>query len=148
MSDKRHSDHPEQLREISYGGVVLRGESDNPDLLVITPRGKKALALPKGGADPNESPMDAATREVLEETGAIVEAKEHLGDVQYWYSRGSRRIFKTVRFYLCEYIKDGPNSFDPDEIDEVHWIPLREARQRLSYPGERALMERALAKIG
>ena len=33
------------LREHSYGGVCVRGD----EVVTIVPRGKKALALPKGG---------------------------------------------------------------------------------------------------
>ena len=32
------------------------------------------------------------------------------------------------------------------EVEEARWIPLGEARTALSYPGERALIERALSK--
>src|SRR5688572_13904626 len=127
-------------RETSYGGVALRGE----DVLVITPAGKRVTALPKGGADGGESGEQTAAREVREETGVNVAVREPLGDVQYWYRRGGRRVFKTVHFYLCDYVSGSTADHD-HEVDDARWIPLVEARTTLSFPGERALIERALS---
>ena len=31
------------------------------------------------------------------------------------------------------------------EVDDARWIPLEDARTRLSYPGEREMIERALS---
>jgi 8-oxo-dGTP pyrophosphatase MutT (NUDIX family) len=130
------------LRETSYGGVALRGQ----DVLVITPAGKRVTALPKGGANDGETGEQTAAREVREETGVTVSVREPLGDVQYWYRRQGRRVFKTVHFYLCDYLSGSTDDHD-HEVDEARWIPLEEARTALSYPAERELIERALSKL-
>jgi 8-oxo-dGTP pyrophosphatase MutT (NUDIX family) len=130
------------LRETSYGGVVLRGD----EVLVITPAGKRRVTgLPKGGPNPGESGEETATREVREETGVTATVREPLGDVNYWYRRGGRRVYKTVHFYLCDYVSGSTDDHD-HEVENARWIPLAEARSVLSYPGERALIERALSK--
>jgi 8-oxo-dGTP pyrophosphatase MutT (NUDIX family) len=130
------------LRETSYGGVVLRGN----DVLVITPAGKRRVtALPKGGAGPGESGEETARREVREETGVNATMREPLGDVNYWYRRGGRRVYKTVHFYVFDYVSGSTADHD-HEVEDARWIPLAEARTLLSYPGERALIERALSK--
>jgi 8-oxo-dGTP pyrophosphatase MutT (NUDIX family) len=130
------------LRETSYGGVVLRAD----EVLVITPIGKRRVTgLPKGGPNPGESGEQTATREVREETGVTATVREPLGDVNYWYRRGGRRVYKTVHFYLCDYVSGSTDDHD-HEVEEARWIPLGEARTMLSYPGERALIERALSK--
>jgi 8-oxo-dGTP pyrophosphatase MutT (NUDIX family) len=131
------------LLETSYGGVVIRDD----DVLVITPVGKRRVTgLPKGGPRPGESPEETAAREVREETGITAAVREPLGDVTYWYRRGGRRVFKTVHFYLFDY-QSGTTDDHDHEVEDARWIPLREARTRLSYPGERALMDRALSKL-
>jgi 8-oxo-dGTP pyrophosphatase MutT (NUDIX family) len=136
------STDPRPLRETSYGGVVVRGDQ----LLVITPIGKRrVVGLPKGGPNPGESPEETAAREVREETGVTATVREFLGDVNYWYRRGGRRVYKTVHFYLCDYVSGSTDDHD-HEVEEARWIPLAEATSRLSYPGERALIERALSK--
>ena len=71
--------------------------------------------------------------------------REPLGDVNYWYRRGGRRVYKTVHFFLFDYVSGSTDDHD-HEVEEARWIPLAEARTALSYPGERALIERALSK--
>jgi 8-oxo-dGTP pyrophosphatase MutT (NUDIX family) len=127
--------------ETSYGGVVLRGE----ELLVITPTGKRVTGLPKGGLEPGETPEQAAAREVREETGVVANVLGPLGEVRYMYRRGGRRVRKTVHFFLCEYVEGSTDDHD-HEVDEARWIALAGAQSQLSYPGERALIERLLSK--
>jgi 8-oxo-dGTP pyrophosphatase MutT (NUDIX family) len=130
------------LRETSYGGVVLRGD----DVLVITPTGKRRVTgLPKGGPQPGETGEQTATREVREETGVNATVREPLGDVNYWYRRGGRRVYKTVHFFLFDYV-DGSTDDHDHEVEDARWMPLADALTALSYPGERALIERALSK--
>ena len=131
------------LTETSYGGVAVRGD----EVLVITPVGRRRItALPKGGANRGERPEQTAGREVREETGVNVAVKEPLGDVEYSYRRGGRRVFKTVHFYLCEFVSGSTDDHD-HEVDDARWISLEEARTALTYPGERELIERALSKL-
>jgi 8-oxo-dGTP pyrophosphatase MutT (NUDIX family) len=128
-------------REVSYGGVVVRGD----DVVVIVPRGRRRiLGLPKGGAMAGERPEQAAAREVREETGVTASVRERLGQVDYTYRRGGRPIAKTVHFYLCEF-EDGDTADHDHEVDDARWMPLADARRRLSYPGERAMIDRALS---
>ena len=130
-------------REVSYGGVVVRGD----EMIVIVPRGRRrVLGLPKGGANPGETPEQTAEREVREETGITARASERLGQVDYSYRRGGRVIAKTVHFYLCRF-EAGDTADHDHEVDDARWMPLRETRRRLSYPGERAMVERALSVL-
>jgi 8-oxo-dGTP pyrophosphatase MutT (NUDIX family) len=135
-------------RETSYGGVVVRPTADGSDyeLLTIVPRGTRVTGLPKGGADPGETPEQTAAREVREETGTTVEVDERLGEVSYWYRRNGRRIHKTVHFFLCHYVS-GDTADHDHEVDDARWIPLRDAERLLTYPAERRLAELAMSKI-
>ena len=136
-------------RETSYGGVVLRPspEGEGFDLLTIVPRGTRVTGLPKGGANPGETPEQTAAREVREETGTTVTVRESLGDVSYWYRRNGRRIHKTVHFFLCDYVAGSIADHD-HEVDAVRWIPLTDAPRRLTYPAERRLAKLAMSKLG
>jgi 8-oxo-dGTP pyrophosphatase MutT (NUDIX family) len=141
-------DAREPLRELSFGGVVVRGDLDagTAELCTIVPRGKKALALPKGGADADEDPEATAVREVREETGLTATVRTQLGDVTYWYRRSGRRIRKTVRFFLCDYVEGSTDDHD-HEVTEARWIPLRKAPEALTYPGEREMVQRAIGVL-
>jgi len=138
----------EQAREFSAGGVVVRGEQ----LVAIVPTrraadGSRVLALPKGHVDPGETPIEAAVREVREETGIVAEPVCELGESRYWYRRDGRTIGKTVQFFLFEYI-EGDTADHDDEVEEVRWISLRDALTELSHTAEREMVELALAQLG
>jgi len=134
-------------REISAGGVVLRGE----EVAVIVPKrraadGKRVLALPKGHVDPGETALEAAEREVREEAGVIGEPVRQLGEARYQYRRDGRQIEKTVSFYLFRYLKGSIEDHD-DEVEEASWLPLAEAQRKLTYEAEREIVRSALACV-
>jgi 8-oxo-dGTP pyrophosphatase MutT (NUDIX family) len=134
--------------EFSAGGVVVRGA----DCIVIVPTrraadGSKVLALPKGHPDADESPADAARREVREETGVDADLVEKLGDVRYWYMRGGRRIAKVVSFYLFDYVAGELEDHD-HEVERAEWMALDEAARSLTYKGERGMAAAALSRRG
>jgi 8-oxo-dGTP pyrophosphatase MutT (NUDIX family) len=136
-----------QDREFSAGGVVVRGE----EVVAIVPTrraadGSRVLALPKGHVDPGESPIEAAAREVREETGIVAEPLCELGESRYWYRRDGRTVGKSVAFFLFSYV-EGDTADHDDEVEEVRWIPLREAQTELSHAAEREIVGLALTHL-
>ena len=65
--------------------------------------------------------------------------RAQLGDVTYWYRRSGRRVRKTVRFFLCDFVEGSTDDHD-HEVTEARWIPLEEAAEALTYPGEREMV--------
>ena len=136
-----------QKREFSAGGVVVRGQ----EVVVIVPTrraadGSRVLALPKGHVDPGETPVEAAEREVREETGAVAEPVCELGETRYWYRRDGRTIGKTVAFFLFRY-REGDVEDHDDEVEEVRWLGLDEAQDQLSHTAEREMVALAVAYL-
>ncbi len=134
-------------RELSAGGVVVR--DDQVVVIVPTRRaadGSRVLALPKGHVDPGESAIEAATREVREETGIVAEPVCELGQSRYWYRRDGRTVSKTVHFYLFSYVQ-GDTADHDDEVEQARWIGLADAQQQLTYPAERDMVARALDRL-
>jgi 8-oxo-dGTP pyrophosphatase MutT (NUDIX family) len=150
MTPRRSSDTSTDApgaEEFSAGGVVVRGH----EVIVIVPvrrnsRGSKVLALPKGHPDGAETPEEAAAREVTEETGVTAELIEKLGEVEYSYERGGRRVAKRVAFFLFEY-RSGSVADHDHEIEDARWLPLEEAAEVLSYEGERRMVACALSRM-
>jgi 8-oxo-dGTP pyrophosphatase MutT (NUDIX family) len=135
-------------REFSAGGVVVR---DAREVVVIVPTrraadGSRVLALPKGHVDPGETPVQAAEREVREETGILARPLTELGETRYWYRRDGRTIGKTVAFFLFEHI-DGDTADHDDEVEEVRWVTLDDAVRSLSHAAEREMVELAAAYL-
>jgi 8-oxo-dGTP pyrophosphatase MutT (NUDIX family) len=125
---------------------VVRGG----EVVVIVPvkraaDGRKVLGLPKGHLDGDETPEQAARREVGEEAGVTADLVDELGDVIYRYERRGRRIAKTVRFFLFQYVSGSVDDHD-HEIEEARWMPLEQAARELTYAGEREMVARALSR--
>lgn len=137
-----------QAREFSAGGVVVRED----EVVVIVPTrraadGSKVLALPKGHVDPGETPVQAATREVREETGIHAEAVTELGSTRYWYRRDGRTIGKEVLFFLFSHT-GGDISEHDDEVEDVRWVALERAERELTHVAEREIVAMARAYLG
>ena len=140
------TDSGESREEFSAGGVVVDGDR----VIVIVPvkraaNGSRVLGLPKGHPDGDETPEQAAQREVAEETGVTGELIDRLGDVRYRYERRGRSISKVVTFFLFRY-RSGDLADHDHEIEEARWMPLQQAARELTYPGEREIVERALSR--
>jgi 8-oxo-dGTP pyrophosphatase MutT (NUDIX family) len=137
---------PTTSTEFSAGGVVVR---DGRCVVIVPTRlaanGSKVLALPKGHPEADESPSDAALREVREEAGVVARLVEPLGDVRYWYTRDRRRIAKVVSFFLLAYVSGEVEDHD-FEVEQACWMALEDAARELTYPGEREMAARALSR--
>jgi 8-oxo-dGTP pyrophosphatase MutT (NUDIX family) len=134
-------------REFSAGGLVIRTMEGGRRYAVAVRVRKGVWALPKGHPDGEESPTEAARREVREEAGVEAEPVEKIGDVRYWYTLRGERVLKTVAFYLFDY-RSGDVADHDHEVEEAAWVPLDELPSRLSYPGERKIAETALSQLG
>jgi 8-oxo-dGTP pyrophosphatase MutT (NUDIX family) len=137
---------PPGVDEFSAGGVVV---CDGQVITIVPVKraadGRRVLGLPKGHLDGDETPEEAARREVAEETGVDAELLEQLGDVEYRYDRRGRAINKVVRFYLFAY-RSGDVADHDHEIAEARWMPLQQAAEQLTYPGEQEMVRRALSR--
>jgi 8-oxo-dGTP pyrophosphatase MutT (NUDIX family) len=138
-------------REFSAGGVVVReAASGRYEVAVIRPAGRDAIALPKGHIDPGETEDVAAAREVNEETGLTVQLDRKLGEVRYAYRFQQRTIFKVVSFFLFRWVSGRVGEITEAmrrEVESAWWLPLEEAAEKLTYPGERRMAAQALTEL-
>lgn len=127
-------------REIvmAAGGIVVRREA-TPLFAVVCMRKRGDWVLPKGKLDDGETPLDAAQREVLEETGHSVSVQQYLGTLAY--PLGERT--KVVHFWHME-ADEIPTRRLMKDIAEVAWLPLDQALKRLTRHHEHAF----LAQVG
>lgn len=140
----------ETRSEVSAGGVVYRRTDDGVEMALAarrTRRGELVWGLAKGAIEPDESDEEAAVREVREETGLEAEVESDLGDIRYFYVWEGVRVRKRVHFFLMR-ATGGDVSDHDSEMEEVRWFPMRIARRRAAYRGEREVIERATAHLG
>lgn len=132
--EEEHRKHRAEIR--AGGGVVWKETPQGPRLAVIYRRRHGDWTLPKGKLKPGEGWHEAALREVKEETGCDVDAGPFAGCVTYPVAEGT----KVVRFWNMR--ARSPCSFEAsEEVERVEWLSVDQARARLEYPGERALVE-------
>jgi len=141
-------------REFSAGGVVVRRMRGRWWAAVVRPRrdaGRPVVwALPKGLIDEGERGVEAAVREVLEETGLRAAVERKLGDVRYVYTWDGERIFKVVSFFLLRATGGRIGELPPGmelEVAEARWVPLDDAPSLLSYGGEKDIARKALEAV-
>lgn len=154
------------VREISSGGVVIRHRDGSwwmaaielpsgaptaaPGQRAVLPKAKAVLCLPKGLLDPGEKPLEAALREVREETGITAVPIVKLGDSKYVYVRSwgdGERVFKIVSFYLLRYESGRIDNISNEmrvEVARALWVRLEDAPKFLAYRGEKQMARKAL----
>jgi 8-oxo-dGTP diphosphatase len=118
------------------GGVVLREGENGPEVLLVHRPAYDDWSLPKGKAHAGESDEDCALREVEEETGLLCELGAELPSTSYRDARGRP---KTVRYWAMRPV--GGEAEGRGEVDEVAWLPLDEARARLTWERDRAVVD-------
>ncbi len=129
-------------REFSAGGVVFRQEPEGILWLVIKPAGSDKWRLPKGKINSKETSAQAAQREVREEAGIETNVLEKIGREKYFFVQNGQKIFKTVVFYLMEYIQEAREGYGW-ETEMIEWLPYEEAHQRLGFEKEKEILEKA-----
>jgi 8-oxo-dGTP pyrophosphatase MutT (NUDIX family) len=136
------ANHHRPRLEFSAGGLVI---DERGSVLLIRARdlrNQPVWTLPKGTLMSGESSVDAALREVREETGYRCEVVRQLDSVTYWFQRSGERIKKNVVWYLMRPLeKVGEHDH---EVDEVMWADRAEAEARLRYDSDRRLVAAAL----
>jgi 8-oxo-dGTP diphosphatase len=131
--------------QVSSGGVIFRkAKSRGVEIALIAVKDGKVWSLPKGLVEKGEEASETAVREVREETGLSGKIVKRLGDITYWYylKEDKAKCKKTVHFFLLEYLS-GSTSNHNWEVDEAEWFPIKDALKKLSYKGDKEIVQKA-----
>lgn len=131
-----------RLRPGAYAILIRDGQ-----ILLTLQQGPQAeLQLPGGGIDPGESALAALHREVREETGWHIAPLRRLGayrrfcfmpDYGFWAE-------KLCHIWLARPVLQlGPPS---EPAHEVYWAPQEHTVNLLTESGQRAFVQRILAR--
>jgi 8-oxo-dGTP diphosphatase len=121
---------------MAAGGILER----NGEILLVQRPRYQDWSLPKGKLDRGETPLQAAVREVREETGYRAKVLGFAGAFGYEV-RGAPKV---VLFWMMKPLKQGP-ILDPNEVCALRWVTVRSAMRLMTYEMERDLVKRMLA---
>ena len=132
--------------ETSSGGVVFRRDDANVDFLLIRDPYDN-WGLPKGHIEGGETPVEAALREVEEETGLCeLNMVTQLPTIDWYFRDRGKLVHKFCHFFLlqCEGVRDAVPQLD-EGITECIWQPPEIAIETVSYANAREVMRAAAA---
>lgn len=112
----------------SFGTLLYKKENEQIFVLLVHPSGEKnknsPWSIPKGQKEKNESGIDAAIRETLEETGVVVNPKslKNFGYV----------VYKSKKVVHC-YVGKATPAMNPKcaswEVDKAEFVEINKAKE-------------------
>ena len=144
---------PERARPtvVAAGGIVLDDTTGPMRVLVVHRPSYDDWSLPKGHLDADESPVDAAVREVAEETGVRGLVTGDAGTTEHpvTLTRSGTPLdaIKRVHWFTMSPVDDADDPADrvaDDEVDVAAWWSIERALTGLTHAGERELLARVL----
>ena len=139
------------MAEVAAGAVLI--DPTVNELLLLHQRSDDRWCIPKGHVEPGESALEAARREVTEETGLDeFSLLEELGPAthRYFDPKRDRSVVKTSIYFLGVASKEDPLHLEAG-FDEARWVAPSSALGLLRYENEREIvrtLERRLQNPG
>ncbi|HWV57557.1 MAG TPA: NUDIX domain-containing protein [Longimicrobiales bacterium] len=129
-------------RESSAGGVVYRRNGVTRFLLIRDPYNN--WGLPKGHIEEGETAMEAAEREVREETGLThLRSVTELPTIDWYFRDQGQLVHKFCRFFLMESPSGDARPQLAEGISDCRWLPLDEALALLTHDNARQVLRAA-----
>lgn len=126
--------------ETSYGIMPLRGKKGEWEIFLIHMNAGH-WSFPKGHPEENESGLEAAQRELFEETGLQVDhlLSKNSFEEQYFFKREGELIKKKVVYFLAEV--SGKPNLQFEEIQAGKWVKGDEAGDLLTFTEDKRLLQ-------
>jgi 8-oxo-dGTP pyrophosphatase MutT (NUDIX family) len=133
--------------DIAFGIIPVLPDSPRRYLLILHNKGH--WGFPKGHKEGDESDLEAACRELQEETGLEVEQIEAHVDFQEQYTFTSARgeeVQKKVIYFLGWIAREPSGNppvvhIQPEELADYRWCTAEEARQFISFAESRRILQ-------
>jgi 8-oxo-dGTP pyrophosphatase MutT (NUDIX family) len=122
-----------EINERSYGVVPLRICEGTPYIFIVQ-HYSGAWMFPKGHAELGETGLQAAGRELAEETGLQVERwLDHDPFIEhYFFWRDDNRMYKEVQYFPA--CVNGTVSLQQDEIKAGRWESAKDTPFCVTFP--------------
>ncbi|MFH1473829.1 MAG: NUDIX domain-containing protein [Candidatus Aenigmatarchaeota archaeon] len=111
------------------GKVLLGKRNDDPEKADTELHTEGMWTCPGGKIDFGEKAIDAAKRELMEETGIrgndlkVVAVTDHIVPDAHFVTLG----------FLCKEFEGEPKVMEPEEITEWRWFPINKLPEPINY---------------
>lgn len=119
------------------GAVLWRYSNKKIEIAIVHRPRYDDWSLPKGKVEEKESHIACAYREVIEETGYTPVFGPELGQALYKVEEGK----KVVRYWSARATDAPQTAIDTNEIDEIIWLEVKEAKKKLTLEDDRAIVD-------
>lgn len=127
------------IHETSCGGILFRQQKEQLETLLIQ-QVAGHWGFPKGHVQGDECEEETALREIQEETGLIASLTLEPRFTSCYQPKAG--VNKEVILFIGEAC-GGKLQRQEEEVQALTWLSIEEAKQRLSYPRDRQILEEA-----
>ena len=124
---------------LAAGGVLWRHNPSDPEVALVHRPKYDDWSLPKGKAKFREHLLVTALREVTEETGYHPRIGAYLKTMRYRITSGGHSSNKVVTYWSMRCT--GGSFRASNEVDQMQWLPMDEARRILTSASDRAVLD-------
>ncbi|MDN3504999.1 MAG: NUDIX domain-containing protein [Rhabdochlamydiaceae bacterium] len=138
-------------KDVSYGIIPLtKNDLGFWKLYLVKHKNGDFWGFPKGHKETHESEVDAAKRELFEETKLPIKRvleKEPLLEKYQFKNHDGTDISKTVHYYLAEVDSEIKPVLQSEEILDGGWFKPEEAIERITFDEGKRLCEQVIGKL-
>ncbi|MCF7852078.1 MAG: NUDIX domain-containing protein [Simkaniaceae bacterium] len=135
--------------DISYGIIPLCHHKQGWSVFLVQHRNGSYWGFPKGHANDGETPIEAAKRELFEEThlqvSRFLDTNPIAENYEYRHVNG-QIIDKHVHYYLGE-VTSADFELQHHEIMSGEWLTIQKALEKITYNDCRAVCEELMKRI-
>jgi 8-oxo-dGTP pyrophosphatase MutT (NUDIX family) len=129
----------QEIQEESFGVVPVSLQDQKWHVFIILHRAGSHWGFPKGRSSAGETPLQAASRELKEETGLEVVKllrKEPITEI-YQFRRRGKLITKRVHYFFAQVA--GKEFIQLEEIRDGKWIEVEKAEELVTFKEAKAI---------
>jgi 8-oxo-dGTP pyrophosphatase MutT (NUDIX family) len=134
-------------KDKSFGIIPVFRDSKGDFVFCLVRHAGEHWGFPKGHQEISESEQETATRELKEETGInnVDLLNSKLFVENYSFEKDNFKHNKSVKYFLgfvFSIATKTPDNFKK-EISELKWVSYEEAKELITFPGAREILDQA-----
>jgi bis(5'-nucleosidyl)-tetraphosphatase len=131
----------------SFGIVPLRRRGDAWQVYLVKHIRGHFWGFPKGHAQGDEKALDAALREMKEETSLelVTLLSEKPIIEKYQFLHNQERVYKTVLYFAAEVM--GEAKIQEEEVEDAGWFHLEKAMKKLTFPQGKTVLSQVIDEL-